>query len=347
EKVAMRIRGTKSRGSNPVAGFKLVFVNEEWLPRAESRRFADLNRLEALSNENDPSNMLQCLSYKLVRDFGVEAPRCNHLRVFVNGELYALMQSVERPKDGRYLEHHFGTNDGPLYGASVSCGWRDSLADLAYKGDTFTGEYTETYDILRGTPEDAEANLIPMLKCGDPETTPDDEEFRACISEWIDVEQWLRLIAAESLMPSVEDFVGTRRNYFLYFLPDASAPHGGIMRVWGYDYDTSLHRQACYPASCDPFKSVAGWYGPRGRRPTLVTRLTTVFRDQYCSLMRSFLSDVYDPQKVDEMANVIEPAMLDDALLDADEWRAAVATMRDYMGQHKSEMEELIDQGCN
>jgi spore coat protein CotH len=345
EDVAIRLRGTKSRGRNPLAGFKLDFTKA--LEGSPTRRFAGLSRLNALSNEGDESNMVQCMGYKLMRDFGIEAPACNHLQVYINDELYGLMENVERGSDSRFLKHHFSDNDGALYAGSASCGFTDSLADLEYKGDKFDENYTLAYDIVKGAPADAEANLIPMLKCGDDTQTPDDSEFQSCISDWIDVDEWLKEIAAESLIPSLEDFFGARRNFYMYFLPDTTAPHGGRMKVWGWDYDTVLQLSTCYPGNCDPFTSVAGWFGPKGKRQNLVVRLTRVFKQQYCEQLNSFLDEVYDPEKVDEMASTIEPLMKTDPVVPYENWQAEVKRMRDYMVSHKQAMQAMVDMRCS
>lgn len=345
DQVGMRLRGGRSRGVNQLAGFKLDYDKVSPL---QGRRFADLNKLEALSNEGDDSNMLQCISYQLMRDFGIEAPRCNHIRVYINGTLYGLMENAERAKDGRFLLHHFGTNDGLLYAASTSCGYSDILADLEYHGDDFRGSdaYSSVYEILKGTQADAEQYLIPMFKCGDPSQTPSDDDFKACISDWIDVTQWLRLIAAESLAPTLDDFVGGRRNFYLYFKPDAGAPHGGRFNVWGWDLDTGLHTATCYPRDCDPFEAVAAWYGPQGTRAKLVLRLTHVFRDEYCALASSFLADVYDPEKVTQMAEVIESFMQNDPVISAVDWRARVDSLKSFMIEHKTKAIAAIEAAC-
>jgi len=347
EKVALRLRGSKSRGTNPLAGFKLDFTKSLPDSASSSRRFAGLSRLNALSNEKDDSNMVQCMGYKLMRDFGLPAPLCNHLRVYVNDTLYGLMESVERAKDARFLKHHFDTSDGSLYAASATCGFTDSLADLEYKGDSYdNGTYPAIYEILRGTPQDAEANLLPMLKCGDDTQTPDDEDFKSCIAEWLDVEEWLKEIAAESLIPSIEDFFGARRNFYMYFLPDASAPHGGKMKVWGWDYDTVLQRSTCLPNNCDPFTSVAGWFGPKGKRQKLVVRLTRVFKEEYCGHLNSFLKDVYDPARGAARPGGIEPAMMADPVVTPEAWRAEVDEMRSYMVKHATDMQAVVDKAC-
>jgi len=171
-----------------------------------------------------------------------------------------------------------------------------------------------------------------------------DEDFTRCIQEWIEVDQWLRLIAAESLLPTLEDLVGARRNFYLYFQPEAAAPTVGSCGL-GWDYDTALGRQTCNPKNCDPFTAVSrAFENPRYSRPKLVKRLTRVFKSRYCELMNTFLRDVYLPEKVDEMAEVIRPVMLEDSVLTAmaevfrpsnegdpvgaDAWQAAVTEMR-------------------
>lgn len=357
-KVAMRMRGSKSRGSNPLGGFKLDY--NEFLPKEVDRRFADMNRLELLSNEKDPTNILQCMAYKLERDFGLNAPKCNHIQVTIDGQVYGMMESVERCSDKRYLERHFANPEGPMFGASTGkavCGFPSSQADFVYKGDIFNDDYKKTYDIVRGTEDDAAKYLFPMVKCMDSVETPNDDDFKTCLKEWIDVDEWLKLIAAESLMPAAETFVGARRNAFLYFEPNDFAPHGGYMHIWGWDYDTAFNRQSCYPAPAsadapvcgDPFKDVTAWYGPRGTRSKLVVRLTTVFKQRYCELMNEFLDKVYLPEKVTQMADVIKSGMVNDPVMAAQgwDWQAEVKVMYDFMVKRRAAMKPVVATMCS
>lgn len=354
ERVGVRLRGSKGRGTNAVQGMKLEFKKLIPNPPAgqDDRRFADLNQINLLSVEKDKSIMLQCLSYELMRNFGVPAPRCNHLQVVINGEPYGVMQSVEKTNDGPFLRHHFGDNDGGLYGGSTSCVLENPYgASLDYEGDTFTGEYLKSYEIVRGDVGTVEREMLPMFKCGDATATPDDEEFKACISDWIDVDEWLKVIAGESLISQLESFIGARRNVYMYFLPDAAAPHGGRFKVWGWDYDTGLQRTTCNPnvangIGCDPFKSVAKWFDLPGVRPELVTRLTSVFKAEYCQAMQSFLTDVYKPERVDEIAAGLDAAMQDNVSPAYDEWQVEVAHMRDYMDKQLVAQQAIIAEAC-
>ncbi|MGC4090439.1 MAG: CotH kinase family protein [Polyangiaceae bacterium] len=349
EQVGMRLRGSMKRDVNELQGFKLDFQALAGTPAAEGkRRFGDLNRLNTNSIESDPSHMVQCLAYKALRDFGVPAPRCNHLKVFVNGAYYGLMEHVEQVDNRGFLRRNFGSSAGNLYAASPSgteCGWTDSLARLEYSGDTFTGAYTKAYQLVRATAADAEANLIPMLKCADATATPDDTAFKACIAEWLDVDEWLRQVAAESLLPSLEAFVGYQRNYFLYFKPDSTSPRGGRFLVWSWDLDTSFSYQKCSPSSCNLTTAVASTY--RSSRPKLVQRLTTVYKAEYCGALKSFLASVYLPSLVDDMATVIQPGIVSEPTVTESEWQTAVTQLRTYITQHSTEMQTAVATLCN
>jgi hypothetical protein len=394
----IRLRGTKSRYSNPVAGFKLDFqaLMPEPLDGERSRRFGGETKLSILSIEGDQTVMVQCLAYKVMRELGdVPAPRCNHIKFFVNGAYYGVMQSVEEVDDGRFRRHFFKSDEdnGTLYSCSGGCGYDDSKADLEFYGDAFIegrnpnmlapGEYPKAYQPINlegGEPKadggaedpavraaankaEIERNLIPMLKCGDRDTTPDDEVFEACIQEWIDLDEWLKLIAAESLMPTIESFVGAKRNYFLYFRPEPTSPHGGRFLVYSWDYDASMNRAGCNPSSCDPFTSVATWY-TGGGRPALVVRLTNVFKDRYCAAMNAFLRDSYQPELVDGFAAVLNPVMAKMDIPFADRrttdtaelvprdpltheaWSTAVGNLRSYMVMHRAAAQNQVDMAC-
>ena len=184
-----------------------------------------------------------------------------------------------------------------------------------------------------------------MLACGDATQTPDDAAFKACIADWLDVNEWLKQIAAESLMPQLESFM-VERNFLLYFVPDANAPHGGRFQLASYDFDTAFLAATCYPSSCDPFTATAGYFGPVGSRPKLATRLTRVFKSDYCAAMTDFLNTVFKPEVVDEMAAVIAPAMVDDPTTIMGDWQYSVDAYRAFIAEHGPAAQRQVDSAC-
>lgn len=352
ENVGIRLRGSWTRTEQAAfvqtRGFKLDMTTLD-TSSSTHRRFADLNRINILSIESDPTHMYQCLSYKMMRDFGIPAPRCNYLKVYVNNKYYGLLPNVEQVNKG-YARRHFGTNSSSLYGGSPGdgdCpkGIQDSAAKLNYSGDSFSS-YTSQYQLTNATSAGAEKDLIPMLKCGDATQTPDDAKFKTCVSEWIDVEEWLHLIAAESVMPELESFVGYYRNWYLHFTPDSAAPHGGRFVIWPWDLDTSFNKISCYPTSCDPFTSVDSFYGPRNARAKFVTRLTTVFKSEYCTALKDFVSKVFKTTAVDEFAKVMEPGISGDPSVTPTTWQSEVSKLRTHITSRASSVQSQISSTC-
>jgi spore coat protein CotH len=377
EDVGIRARGSMDISVNKMKGFKLNFHKpfyEEANPDADRRRFADINRLNTLSLEPahstgiayDKTHAFQCLTYKLMRDFDVLAPQCNHLRVYVNDAYYGLMQNIEETDHGRFLAHRFGSTDGMIVEVSPSmsdCGFRDGDGNLTYKGDAMS-DYAmpKAYVIDRGTDADAEANMIPMFKCADATATPSDDDYKACISDWLDVGEWLRLIAAESILPELET-LAYDRNVNLYFKPDATAPHGGRWLVSIWDVDATLNGQACTSgggggfgggglgggggtrmSACDPLTSTSSLFG--GSRLAFVTRLTTVFRTEYCQALNDFLDNVYKSSAADDMAKVMEGAMMDDPVDSQQDWQAAITETHNFIDSNGTAMRDLVATAC-
>ncbi|MET0340283.1 MAG: CotH kinase family protein [Polyangiales bacterium] len=81
--------------------FKIAF--DEYDPDA---RFHGLKKLNLHSMNNDPSLLLERLSYGLFREMGVAASRAMHVRVTVNGKLEGLFLAVEEI-DGRFTRARF------------------------------------------------------------------------------------------------------------------------------------------------------------------------------------------------------------------------------------------------
>jgi spore coat protein CotH len=78
-------------------------------------RFRGLKKLNFHSMNNDPSLLRDRLGYALFRQFGIAAPRAQHARLLVNGQLQGLFVIVEQI-DGRFTRSRFSEGgEGNLY----------------------------------------------------------------------------------------------------------------------------------------------------------------------------------------------------------------------------------------
>ena len=135
------------------------------------------------------------------------------------------------------------------------------------------------------------------------------------------------------------------RNFLLYFVPDAAAPHGGRFQLSSWDLDVSFDRATCYPSSCDPFTTTAGYYGPAGTRAKLASRLTTVFKSDYCQILKDFLTNVYKPATVDAMSTVIMPGF-PDSVTTAAQAQTRITALKNFVMTHGASAMTAVNSAC-
>ncbi len=81
---------------------------------AKDQRYRGVKRMTLNNNRQDAALMRKCLAYKVFRDAGHPAPRCNHARVTVNGNKLGIYSNVE-PIKNPFLRRHFGDDGGTLF----------------------------------------------------------------------------------------------------------------------------------------------------------------------------------------------------------------------------------------
>lgn len=77
-------------------------------------RFLGLRRLTLNNLVSDPSMLRERVAYRVFRDLGSPAPRCNHTTVTINGVPYGLYANVESG-DEELLQEWYTNWEGPLW----------------------------------------------------------------------------------------------------------------------------------------------------------------------------------------------------------------------------------------
>jgi hypothetical protein len=219
--IGVRLKGRAS--FQPIDGkpaFKIKFTE------LAGERFLGLSRLTLNNMVQDPSSLRERIAYRVYRDAGLAAPLANSARVYVQrGEgagyeyfgLYANVQTLDR----RFVEQAFGEVGG--------------AAGNLY--DTKNSIYFTDFDRSRGRdqagPEPGMQEQRFALETND--SMPDTSDLTAAIdaiyvedveaaagallataSPVIDVDQWLRVSAAQALIADWDGFAGARNNYKAY-----------------------------------------------------------------------------------------------------------------------------------
>lgn len=161
----------------------------------------------------DPSRSREAVGYALYRLAGVPAARTAYaeLTVTIPGKhdkslvgLYTIVEPIDKP----FLKHWFGSADGLL----MKPEW---LQGLEYLGDDWAKYPRKYLPKDDATPAQA-ARVIEFTRLVNK--APDDE-FRAKIGDYLDVDEFLRYVAATALQSNVDNFFSTGHNCYIYLNP--------------------------------------------------------------------------------------------------------------------------------
>lgn len=299
EMVAVRKKGFIGSLSGDKPSLKMSF--DEYQP---DRTYHGLERLTVNNSIQDPAYIGQCIAYALFDRAGLPAPRCNFAHVAVNGQPLGTYVHVESIED-ELLDHHYLSSDGNLYEGTLS----DFLA--AWSG-TFEKENNELEDDWSDIDGVIAAAAAP------------DRELLASLDAVIDLDEFFRFWALESLIRHWDGYAGNINNFWLYqsggrlhFLPwgaDQVLVDGNP--VQGDEAPTSVYATG--------YLSYRLYQHPEGRQ-------------RYLEATSALLDEVWDETwlvaEIDRMAALIGPG------IESQEFGPAVMSRREFVMTRRAAVE--------
>ena len=258
ESVGIRKKGFIGSLDNQFPSLKVKF--DQYV---DQRPVKGIDVLTLNNNKQDTSLVSQFLTYQLFNAAAVHAPRVNFARVTVNGEylgIYSNVETIGKP----FLKRRFGNDAGNLY--------EGTLADF----------YPKAIDRIEAkNKNDDRRKLLRLAEL----LAAKDELALADVGQIVDIDNFLRFWAVESLIGFWDGYSNNQNNYWLYENPD----NGGLYFMpWGADM--------AFMGTRGPFG-----FGPQG--PTsvyaesmLANRLYRApgIADRYRESMRDILKNVWN-----------------------------------------------------
>lgn len=217
--VGLRYKGNSSlsnayQNGNGKLPFRIEmnhFENEN--PNINGQTFYGFQQLSLSSNFKDNSYLHEKVAADVFRDFGVPAPKTAFYRIYVDygeGEIYfGLYTMIEVVFDRAMLNRSFGDATGNCYKPD---------SDGAYLNDP-TALDDVNFPLKSGSNygyADAQAFIDAIIS--DTRTT-DPAAWRATLEENIDMELYLKYLAANTTMQNWDTYGRMTHNYYLYQNP--------------------------------------------------------------------------------------------------------------------------------
>lgn len=202
--VGFRLRGNTSRESDKKS-FKVSFNTFH-----PGRDYYGVEKINLNGEHNDPSVIRSKIAWDLFRDFGIPAPRANHVAVYINQNYYGLYINVEHI-DEEFVESRFENKDGNLY----KCLWP---ADLDYRGidpDNYKHVIGDrrVYDLKTNVAEDDYSDIANFI--GKLNQLPS-AVFECEMPKSFNVYDYLRVIAVDIFLGNWDGPIYNKNNFYLY-----------------------------------------------------------------------------------------------------------------------------------
>lgn len=215
--VGIRYKGNGTIGDAEKTIKKSIRIELDHLGGTE--KFLGTRTINLHCGVTDPSKCRETMTYFIYRKAGVPAPGTSFAEVRLNvsgkydSELWGLYTLVEHV-DNRFLRAHFGTDAGLLMKP-------EGVRDLEHHGDEWE-LYRKSYLPKRKATKDEIARIIAFAKLVHK---ADDESFQREIGSYIDIEAYLRFLAATSFVSNPDCFFILGHNYYLYLHPETAQFH--------------------------------------------------------------------------------------------------------------------------
>lgn len=246
----------------------------------EGQKLDGLTMLNFNCGVSDPARTREVLSYAVFRDAGVPAPRAAtaELTLTVPGKYdkeYVGVYTVVEEVNKGFLKRHFKDGTGMLLKPE---GLQGGLTHQGTNWKTYEARYRP-----KGPPTDEQKQrLIDFTKLI---SSGSDEEFAREIGSYLDVEAFLRFIAANALLANLDSYLGFGHNYYLYLVPKTKR---FVFIPW--DLDLSL---ATWPAAGMPEQQVElSIHHPHAGRNSLIDRLFAIeaHKARYLAILKELTS---------------------------------------------------------
>ncbi len=287
-----------------------------------SNNYYGLDKLCLNNLIQDYTMMKDYIAYKLMAEFGADAPLVSYTYITVNGEDWGLYLAVEAVEDS-FLERNNGANFGELYkpdtmsmgggpgngggfpgGEFGGFGMGSDDAKLQYIDDD-EDSYSTIFDSAKTSIQtkdkkaviNALKSLSEGIENGDADT----------IAEAIDVEEVMRYMVVHNFLVNGDSYTGSMiHNYYLY-------EEDGLLSMIPWDYNLAYGTFQANDASSavnDPIDTPLSISEGSNDRP-MFTWITScdeyleMYHEYYAKFLEQFYTSGYLENLIDDTYNMI------------------------------------------
>lgn len=175
------------------------------------QEYDGVRRINLSNGFMDPSMMRDVLAYKFMRSAGIPAPRTAYAKVYLNNTYWGLYIMVEEV-DKRSLKNWYGgqNNDGNLFKCinNTSLNWQG----------TSVSQYTDEFELKTNEDVNDWSRFLDFVEA----ISASNNNFETEITPVLDIDKYVKVLAADVLMLNWDSYYYHGRNFFLYVNPQTN-----------------------------------------------------------------------------------------------------------------------------
>jgi hypothetical protein len=238
----------------------------------------------------DPSMMRDVISYKIMRDAGIVAPRTSYAKLYINNVYWGLYIMVEE-LDKTFFDRNYSSDNGNHYECIDN-------TNLDWQGSNFSA-YSDEFELKTNTTNPDYSDFIRFVNIIN--NNPNRDSLYAVL----EMENYLRVLAADVILLNWDSYYDHGRNFNLYNDPD----NGKFNWIpWDYNLALSTQQQGLIITYNGPFTDP---------KPLVVNVMNDdTLKRHYllhaCDLLETVFNTTYLGDWIDSTYAMIRPAVLID-----------------------------------
>ncbi|MBI9053505.1 MAG: CotH kinase family protein [Bacteroidales bacterium] len=286
--VGVRFKGNSSLRSTWQSGcMKLAFrfdfdEFEDDYPEIKNQRFYGFQKMAFSNNYDDQSFMHEKVAADIFRDAGLKAPQTAYYQIFVDygdGPIYFGLYTATEIVEDAMLKEQFGSNAGNCYkpeneAATFAYGTFNT-SDFDLKTNEDIADYSDVESLYN--------SLHSSLR------TTDLEQWKTELEAILDVDNFLKWLATNTVIQNWDTYGVMSHNYYLYTNPYTSKI------VWiPWDNNEALYGGKREPLSFSMNEVTSSW--------PLIRYLIDIpeYETLYENYLESVINDAFESSKIKE-----------------------------------------------
>ena len=276
--VGFRLRGNTSRQSAKKS-FKVKFNH------FGGEKYQGLSDLNLNGEHNDPSLSRAKIVWDLMRKAGIDAPRANHVLLFVNNEYKGIYLNVEHI-DNDYFQARGQNGDGQIFKCLYGC-------DFVYRGSNPNSYPTTVYEPQNHKDE---ANFYDLIEFIRVLGLKDNANYRCMLEEVFEVDDYLKTMAMEVLVGHWDNPTFNKNNAYIYIPVDDKR-----VQLMSYDVDNTMGIDWLGEDWAN--KNIYSWAEPSDKRPLFYNLLSVpAFKNRYGYHIKSWMESFMKTDSIQQLA---------------------------------------------